>query len=71
MDALRLDEAIGKIASGGDAEIGPAMEEYQKEMLERGNRAVTMSVEAVGQDFRTLDLFNGVVRFPPSIEVKE
>lgn len=46
IDALRLGEAIGKIADGSvDAE--QAIGDYVKEMLERGNRAVTLSEEAI------------------------
>ncbi|KAL8375183.1 hypothetical protein RB599_001767 [Gaeumannomyces hyphopodioides] len=68
IDALRLGEAIGKIAAG-DADVATAMEEYQEELLERGNRAVTMSVDAVRLDFRTLKLFDGPAKPRATVEV--
>ncbi|KAL8420477.1 hypothetical protein RB594_003314 [Gaeumannomyces avenae] len=68
VDALRLGEAIGKIAAG-DADVATAMEEYQAEMLERGNRAVTMSVDAVGTDVHAQQMFDIPAKARVAVEV--
>ncbi|KAL8303222.1 hypothetical protein RB597_005180 [Gaeumannomyces tritici] len=68
VDALRLGEAIGKIAAG-DVDVATAMEEYQAEMLERGNRAVTMSVDAVETDVRVQQMFDIPAKARVAVEV--